>query len=54
MVVEKPLEGDEGHVIGVSDNYLRVRFAGPPDMRGQVVRVRVLSTDAHFVDGVLA
>ncbi len=54
VVVEKPLEGDEGHVIGVSDNYLRVRFAGPPDMRGQVVRVRVLSTDAHFVDGVLA
>ena len=54
VVVEKPLEGDEGHVIGVSDNYLRVRFAGPPDMRGQVVRVRVLSTDAHFVNGVLA
>jgi len=54
VVVEQPLEGDEGHVIGVSDNYLRVRFPGAPDLRGQVVRVRVLSTDAHFVNGVLA
>ncbi len=52
VVVEQPLEGDEGHVIGVSDNYLRVRFPGSPALRGQVVRVRVTSADPHFVNGV--
>jgi threonylcarbamoyladenosine tRNA methylthiotransferase MtaB len=54
VVVEQPLEGDEGYVIGVSDNYLRVRFPGPPEMRGEVVQVRVTSADPHFVNGVLA
>jgi threonylcarbamoyladenosine tRNA methylthiotransferase MtaB len=53
VVVEQPLEEDEGYVIGVSDNYLRVRLPGSAELRGQVVRARIQSVDPHFVNGVL-
>jgi hypothetical protein len=38
----------------MSDNYLRVRFPGSPELRGEVIRVRITSADPHFVNGVAA
>ncbi len=51
VVLEQPLAGDVGYTMGVSDNYLRVRFAAGPATRGQIIRVRALSAGPHFVEG---
>jgi threonylcarbamoyladenosine tRNA methylthiotransferase MtaB len=53
VVVEEPLD-DEGFLIGMSDNYLRVRFQAPPELRGGIVRVRLTAADPHSVTGELA
>jgi threonylcarbamoyladenosine tRNA methylthiotransferase MtaB len=53
VVVEEPLDSD-GYLVGVSDNYLRVRCEGPSELRGGIVRVRLASADPHFVTGCLA
>jgi threonylcarbamoyladenosine tRNA methylthiotransferase MtaB len=53
VVVEQPLEED-GYVVGVSDNYLRVRFEASPDLCGETVPVRITSADVHSVTGRLA
>jgi threonylcarbamoyladenosine tRNA methylthiotransferase MtaB len=53
VVVEQPLEED-GYVVGVSDNYLRVRFEASPDLCGETVPVRITRADAHSVTGRLA
>lgn len=45
--------GDDGCLVGVSDNYLRVRFRGPENLRGRIVSVQVTSAEPHFVTGRL-
>ncbi|MBM3499638.1 MAG: tRNA (N(6)-L-threonylcarbamoyladenosine(37)-C(2))-methylthiotransferase MtaB [Armatimonadetes bacterium] len=52
VVVEEPLD-EEGFLIGMSDNYLRVRFQAPPELRGRTVRVRLTAADPHSVTGCL-
>jgi threonylcarbamoyladenosine tRNA methylthiotransferase MtaB len=53
VVVEEPLP-EEDYLIGVSDNYLRVRFPAPPTLRGSIVPVHLTSADPHSVTGALA
>jgi len=52
VVVEEPL-GDDGYLVGMSDNYLRVRFKAPPELRGGIVSVALTEADPHSVMGVL-
>jgi len=51
VVLEQPLAGDVGYTMGVSDNYLRVRFAVGAATRGQIIRARARSAEPHFVEG---
>ncbi|MBM3472458.1 MAG: tRNA (N(6)-L-threonylcarbamoyladenosine(37)-C(2))-methylthiotransferase MtaB [Armatimonadetes bacterium] len=53
VVVEEPLT-EEGYLIGMSDNYLRVRFAAPTALRGSIASVKLASADPHSVTGTLA
>ncbi len=46
--------GDAGLLEGLSDNYLRVWFAGDPALRGRVVRVRVEAATERGIIGSLA
>lgn len=52
VVVETP--GDRpGAVSGIADNYLRVGFEGPPDLRGRLVRVEITAARGSEVEGRL-
>jgi threonylcarbamoyladenosine tRNA methylthiotransferase MtaB len=53
VVVEEPL-GEDGDLVGMSDNYLRVRFPAPPTLRGSIASVMLTSADPHSVTGTLA
>jgi len=48
VVVEQALD-EPGNLAGVSDNYLRVRLPGSPELRGRIVRVRALAADPHSI-----
>jgi len=39
-----PADGDGFRIEGLTDNYLRVTFTGPPEMLGEIVKVRVTGT----------
>jgi hypothetical protein len=46
--------GDEpGMVSGVADNYLRVSFEGPDELRGRLVRVAIDEARGSKVSGTL-
>jgi len=52
VVVETP--GDEaGEVAGIADNYLRVHFEGPDELRGELVRVAITEARGGEVAGRL-
>ncbi|MFW6157150.1 MAG: tRNA (N(6)-L-threonylcarbamoyladenosine(37)-C(2))-methylthiotransferase MtaB [Armatimonadota bacterium] len=52
VVVETP--GDEpGTLSGIADNYLRVSFEGPDELRGRLVRVAIDETRGSEVSGTL-
>jgi threonylcarbamoyladenosine tRNA methylthiotransferase MtaB len=51
VVVEEYGSGEGGELVGVSDNYLRVRFGGDPSLKGRIVPVRITGADPHSVVG---
>ncbi len=53
VVVERPAD-ESGLVSGIADNYLRVRFEGPDDLCGSLVRVTIDRADGADVIGTLA
>lgn len=53
VVVETPRD-DSGRLSGIADNYLRVLFEGPDELRGQLVPVTVTRARGSEVIGALA
>jgi tRNA A37 methylthiotransferase MiaB len=51
VLVERPLFGDI--YIGLSDNYVEVEFAGPQNLVGQFVNVKVVNVEQERVIGVI-
>ncbi len=52
VVVETPRD-EAGRLVGISDNYLRVAFAGADDLIGRLVTVEVTDTDGPIALGLL-
>jgi len=44
--------GKEGHLIGYSDNYLKVEFAGSEELIGSIVRVKLTKTGYPLNEGI--
>lgn len=54
VLVENRREVDSGLLTGYTDNYIKVLFAGPDDMMGRLVPVRITETDPQHTIGIYA
>ena len=53
VLLEHRRDRQSGLLTGLSDNYIRLRVAGPDDLQGEEVRVRVLSVGGGYATGSL-
>jgi len=52
VIPEEVSEDDPNVLIGYSDNYIKVKFAGSQDLIGSIVRVKITKANYPFSDGV--
>jgi len=53
VVFERPADGRDGWLDGLSDNYLRVFSPGPCDLLGQTVPVRIGASSGEVLEGAV-
>lgn len=53
VIPERNSKGDEGKLMGYSDNYLQVKFDGDPSLIGQLCRVKMIEAGVNENQGIL-
>ncbi|MFC3039104.1 tRNA (N(6)-L-threonylcarbamoyladenosine(37)-C(2))-methylthiotransferase MtaB [Virgibacillus xinjiangensis] len=51
VIPEEKVEGSDSQLVGYTDNYLKVRFDGSPDMIGKIVRVKITDSGYPYNEG---
>ncbi|MFD1018808.1 tRNA (N(6)-L-threonylcarbamoyladenosine(37)-C(2))-methylthiotransferase MtaB [Thalassobacillus hwangdonensis] len=51
VIPEEQFEGEEGVLVGYTDNYMKVKFQGTEEMIGQIVKVKITKAGYPYNEG---